>query len=361
MFRPDYSGNNKQIGSLDGLRGFAALLVLVSHACSQGLFILPYLDLQGVGKAGVFLFFLLSAFLLTLPLLKQGPAVISTKVMSYYWQRRFLRIYPLYIIYLFLAIFTTNFFSIFLEKPNTGIPFALDFYGLIKHLLLLEGHGVTWSIAVEFKFYFLLPFLLYGISLLRPLGLKAIISFILALIIVIQIFWPQGASLTNDSRLWPYLPIFLVGVLLAVIQNFIDNYHNKSKILVALKYLGYLGVMGIIFTIPLVYSLIVKDVQYNYFHKQFILFAILWSLVLLSAVNCQGLIQRFFSLPILRFYGAISFAIYLFHPIFLDLVAGSQSRNYWAFWLVLAGSTIAAYLSYRHLEKPISNLSFTKN
>ena len=43
----------------------AVLLVLLSHASNVQIFLWPGLDFRGTGRAGVFLFFVLSAYLLT--------------------------------------------------------------------------------------------------------------------------------------------------------------------------------------------------------------------------------------------------------------------------------------------------------
>lgn len=51
--------------ALDGLRGLAVGIVLLSHAANVGLPVLPGFTLSGIGKSGVYLFFVLSAFLLT--------------------------------------------------------------------------------------------------------------------------------------------------------------------------------------------------------------------------------------------------------------------------------------------------------
>ena len=51
--------------ALDGLRGVAVLLVLLAHSSNVGLRLHPALDLSGCGRMGVFLFFVLSAYLLT--------------------------------------------------------------------------------------------------------------------------------------------------------------------------------------------------------------------------------------------------------------------------------------------------------
>lgn len=56
----EIANKGSKLAALDGLRGFAALVVVLSHSSNAGMFLLPNLDARGLGKSGVFLFFLLS-------------------------------------------------------------------------------------------------------------------------------------------------------------------------------------------------------------------------------------------------------------------------------------------------------------
>ena len=53
------------IRALDGLRGLAVLLIPLSHMSLHDINLIEPLNFSGIGKAGVYLFFALSAFLLT--------------------------------------------------------------------------------------------------------------------------------------------------------------------------------------------------------------------------------------------------------------------------------------------------------
>ncbi|MEY8199454.1 MAG: acyltransferase family protein, partial [Colwellia sp.] len=163
----EISNKSLQMDALDGLRGFAALIVIFSHTSNVGMQYLPMLDLSGIGKSGVFLFFLLSSFLLTLQLLKKGSDIFTVGTMSHYWQRRFFRIYPLFTLYLLSALLTPYLIFQLLGRSDTGVPFHLTLQEFIGHMTLQEGKSVTWSIAVEFKFYFILPFLAFITYLCR--------------------------------------------------------------------------------------------------------------------------------------------------------------------------------------------------
>ena len=352
MIHREISDKKYQMDSLDGLRGFAALIVLFSHTSYSDMFFIPFLDLRGTGKSGVFLFFLLSSFLLTLPLLRKGKEVFSFPVMSHYWQRRFFRIYPLYTLYLLLGIVGT--LTMTTAKTGVDFPFKLDWAGFLNHLALLEGQGVTWSIAVEFKFYFTLPFFVLAIVLVRPYGPPAIIGLFVALMLLSQFIAPQSESIINDIRLLPYMPIFIISMFLAVLQDYINNNEPNKIIIFIYRYGGYVGVAGVTIMTPLVFSLFGDRVTSDYFYKEFILYAVFWSLILLSSVNTKGLLQKFFTLPILRFYGALSFSLYLFHPTFIGALDMAEWNGYMSAWLVLFVSTVVAYISFKFLEQPIS-------
>lgn len=78
----------------DGIRGLACLLVLLVHSatlCWPEMFPL----LRGGGKYGVWLFFVLSAFLLTLHLQRRGFGLTS---LADYALARSLRIVPLFVL-----------------------------------------------------------------------------------------------------------------------------------------------------------------------------------------------------------------------------------------------------------------------
>jgi len=143
-----------QIYALDGLRGLAVLIVVVSHISGLGVFLFPSFDIEGTGKSGVFLFFILSAYLLTRPLIDVFQQQMTVQYMLNYGLRRILRIFPLYILYLLLAVITTLYVDVYIQGEIQAYPFDLDWAGFWQHLFLQDGKFVTWSIPAEFKFYF---------------------------------------------------------------------------------------------------------------------------------------------------------------------------------------------------------------
>src|SRR3989304_4428634 len=141
------SSHNLQVDSLDGLRGVAVLFVLFSYICNTGLTIPPFLNFSGSGKYGVFLFFTLSAYLLTTPLLKNNYNLLNRRLWLNYFIRRTLRIYPLFFIVLLANILI---FSVLKQE----IAIRLSWRDVLNHLMLQDGKSIFWSIPVEFKYYF---------------------------------------------------------------------------------------------------------------------------------------------------------------------------------------------------------------
>jgi peptidoglycan/LPS O-acetylase OafA/YrhL len=124
---------------LHGLRGIAVLYVVLSHLGNGGLYLLPIRH-DAIGKVGVWIFFVLSAYLLTSKLTAAMEAE-GAKATRPYAIHRLLRIYPLYAVVLGLHVLWSG--------------FSVADY--LRHAALLEGRWELWAIPVEFRFYAVLP------------------------------------------------------------------------------------------------------------------------------------------------------------------------------------------------------------
>lgn len=142
-----------RIRGFDALRAIAFLWVFVSHQYA-GPATGPF------GASGVWLFFVLSGFLITRILanartaVEAGTATVWRKLGEFY-TRRTLRIAPVY--YLFLAVTTV----LFLRLGWMGTPERQLSTWLFLYNLYVEQHGwgsvvdPVWSLAVEEQFYIL--------------------------------------------------------------------------------------------------------------------------------------------------------------------------------------------------------------
>ncbi|MDD5199714.1 MAG: acyltransferase [Terrimicrobiaceae bacterium] len=167
--------NDSHLRFLDYLRGIAIGLVVLYHCfgVSSGVdqlrwngwsrnfdeplgfwLLLP----ASLGWAGVAIFFVVSGFCIHLSFERSRQKSISE-----FYLRRFFRIYPPYLVALFVFSFVYPWHAIYLDSFSSYAQFG-------THLLLIQNvdprsvFGINpsfWSIAMEFQLYLLYPALLF--------------------------------------------------------------------------------------------------------------------------------------------------------------------------------------------------------
>ncbi|WP_100656467.1 acyltransferase family protein [Alteromonas flava] len=155
------TSSRHRIDYLDGLRGLAIILVIVFHAYTRWIELVPYGDafasfpLFKFGYLGVQLFFLISGFVIFMSLDASNGAFK-------FIYKRWLRLFPAMLACSILIFITASFFH---ARPN-GIPNPIDVVpGLtfISPYMWFKATGIEmaslenafWSIYVEVKFYVL--------------------------------------------------------------------------------------------------------------------------------------------------------------------------------------------------------------
>lgn len=165
------SGANLQ--SMEGLRGFAVLLVFCVHYATL---VQPWLSAGGdigvifdvahsIGHAGVDLFFVLSGYLI------YGHLITSKPAFGRYLARRLQRIYPVFLVMLVVYLL------IYLVRPSDSkLPAgaaAASLY-VLENILLLPGIFpirpiivVAWSLSYEMFYYLIMPMMIALLALHR--------------------------------------------------------------------------------------------------------------------------------------------------------------------------------------------------
>ncbi|MFP6802564.1 MAG: acyltransferase [Pseudomonadales bacterium] len=334
------------IKSLDGLRGLAVLLVLLSHMSLVGMNLLPGLDFSGIGKAGVYLFFVLSAFLLTWQALEadQRP---SPSYWLGYGLRRLCRIYPLYFIAVLASFGLTNYAPGYAPKIDAPID-------VFQHLTLQAGEGIYWAIPVEFTYYLLLPLVtlvMVGCSHIHFTG-----PFIAAGLAIYAAFltWPPADMVANSIGLGPYLAMFLLGSLTAFLCSKAAGINALTWNSRLIELTGWSTVIIALLTVPaLAGSLFDSDIANNSFHRAFIFYGVIWSVAVVAAFHGGTHFGKFFALPACRFIGRVSFSVYLWHIVILQVVHQHVSVHPSVqFCLTIAVTFAISHLSYRWIERP---------
>jgi peptidoglycan/LPS O-acetylase OafA/YrhL len=327
---------------LDGVRGLAVLLVLLDHAGDSEMRIFPGADLNRIGKYGVYLFFVLSAFLLTRQF-SQWPRADFVKARSWidYALRRFLRIFPVYAVVL-VALF-------FMHKVQLA--------DLGSHLLLRDGKGQFWTVPVEVKYYALLPFIAltlfwaarkhWALGVAAGIGASAVAWGIFAL--------EQKWSLQDVVYLSRNLAPFLIGSLTALLSGLLLRHPGTRQRLGWWLEIGAgAAVVALLLRMPSLHHLIFSE--HSFVGKEFdpIICGVVWSLFLLGILHGRGFSARFMEWKPLRYLGLISFSAYLWHRKFVsdidDLPVPSAIRLLVFLAIVVTVSTA----SYLLLERPLA-------
>jgi peptidoglycan/LPS O-acetylase OafA/YrhL len=224
------------VPALDGVRGIAILMVVLFHAAepfrTAGTPLLPLLGLDlsaplQVGWAGVNLFFVLSGFLITRQLIRHSYDLGSMRGIGRYLAKRWLRIVPLYLTVLFLAVFELT--------PGHFVSGENLWLRVGYHLLFLQDYlpsnivGPFWSLGVEEKFYLLMPVVFLALLALktrrRQLALLIALACLPLLIRILMQLRVQGPITLADFILqWrnPFhlnLDALFTGVLAAVLVH----------------------------------------------------------------------------------------------------------------------------------------------
>jgi len=343
-----FTNDNKSnhFKSLDGLRGIAVLLVLLSHSSNESIFFHEMINFHSAGKIGVYLFFVLSAYLLDRQI---AIAFKEKKSNKQYWKnyflRRFLRIYPLFIIALIIhGLFTIIGIETVINKI-TDIPL---------HMALVKGESIFWSIPVEFKYYFISPFILWICNkYLNWAKYKVLLFFIFLLLLTIAIelifHLPQISTLR-------FFPIFLVGTIISIYELFYIKNKYRFNYKRFYNFIGAISFLLILISFPF-YSLKFFNYKMKIHTSIFYLpYAILWGIILLSARFGMGFFRKFLELKFLRFMGIISYSAYLFHFPILKLILAFETPQFLKVYIFFALTLMLSSLSYLLIERPLSKI-----
>jgi peptidoglycan/LPS O-acetylase OafA/YrhL/Flp pilus assembly protein TadD len=334
--------------ALDGFRAIAILLVILYH------------DRRLVGGfLGVDMFFVLSGLLITSILLEEWDATGSIRLGRFY-ARRFLRLGPALVAFVAVVYFVTHFLQpAFADTLRDHWAAAALLY--VTNLLIAYGReyplgavSIHWSLAIEEQFYLLWPlglrFLLRrGLSRTAIGGLLLGASLFPALIRAVL-----RARGGDDPSLWLrvyFAPdtradTLLLGCALAVLGASVVTRPRLAGGLAAACGAGALGYLAATHHIadltrrPYLFTLTACA-----------------SAAVLRAVWANGAWARVLELPPLPWLGRLSYSLYLWHLVGLQLAAGTGIVG--KIGVVLALACASYYLVERPFLAIKSRLSAT--
>ena len=321
------STNFGYIPALDHLRGFAAVLVLFfhsSHFISHKLIYStpydpakwakagnPFSALAIEGHTAVSLFFLLSGFVFTVGSLQKKLNYIG------FYRNRLLRTYPLFLFFLILGIaFNTENFSI--------VALLQSVFFMANSDTAVNGGAFTfvfWSIAVEWHFYLLFPFLLVCV---QKRGWKVLLGLILALLVVRTGAYFAGA----DMRVLSYWTI--VGRLDQFLLGMLAGIYYRTYF-VAGKRLDYVAIGGAGLVLMLLFGF--NQLGGGGANNHLWIFwptleAMAWAIFLIGYLSIARHFYRLVGNALVAL-GTISYSIYMGHYLVLDFFLRHDWDSLW--------------------------------
>ena len=356
----------KYRSDINWLRALAIISVVLYHT---------NIYIFSSGYLWVEIFFVISWYLITSIILYQ--ILDNTFSFTKFYKRRIRRILPAL---LFVTLITTLIYwiiadPILFEEAWSSISSIWLFMSNMYFMLTLWDYFWTWiqtklflhtrSLSIEEQYYLLIPIILFVLMKYVKRQMLAILFslFILSYLYFIYLininpnsnfsfFWilPNTLSLSNNSNAWFYFLLsrsweFIAWWLLAYKHIFI-KIKNKN---ITNQILGILGLVLIFISTILYFDIKILPGYLT-------LIPVLWTLFIIESNN-QWLtfIWKLLSNKIFKFFGDISYSLYLWHwPILVFL--------YYYYWTTdisiiiiieaILFTIFISYFSYKYIENP---------
>jgi len=356
----DDSVSHKQNDAIQGLRGIAALLVVITHSILTLIERAHYSPADAqlayrLGELGVKMFFVISGFIMTVTMYKSFARPGAP--MTFVW-RRLVRIVPVYwlvtLLYAIKLTLTGN-------PPQLSELFLSLFFIPYDHRQAMFGaplYALGWTLNYEMFFY-----MLFTLALLLPrkFGLSFLLALLVALVGINHIggfhSCPGALCATQVVYTQPIILYFAGGICLAITRKWLEVRHRgafvstNSAIAVSL-------VVAVVYGTVVSVGLAPQESDASAI-AQVLACGIATTVCTLeySSAHRSGRIRGLFLA-----LGNASYSIYLTHSFLmgpagrvLSLITPTAEGPAFAgifVLLMLTGASLLGMLSYRFVERP---------
>ncbi len=366
----------KYFAGLNGLRFFAAYLVVLHHAeqirMKYDMFNWKTLSIFNQGDTGVTFFFVLSGFLITYLLLKEEFVTKNISIRNFY-VRRVLRIWPLYFLLVAIGLI---FLPYILQLLNFKYDMPYTFSQTIFYFIfftpfvvnILFGHHLLeplWSIGVEEIFYLMwAPLVKFFKKYVLPLILSVI------LIKIALGLFVYFADINNIFAKIVYILEFeamaIGGIAAYLVFNLTEEIEHNILFSKQIQIIMFIIVITpIFFRDFLIENLFIAKVIFKtpVFSNLLKMTCFAW-LIVNIAINKKTIIKL--ENKLFNFLGDISYGIYMYHMLIIFAVTlffakyFNMLNNILAsiiFYVIITAATIVlSYLSKKLYEDKFLSL-----
>ncbi len=361
---PPVSSSSQRMRSLDGLRGLAAVVVVLGHvrlilleaAHPVSVAGIPVLgqasELLGVwGAEAVWLFFVLSGLVLSRLMLRSASFDYGNYVLG--------RLARLYLPVIAAVIFTAV-TMVFVGRNTSGLGPWVDAHpknvtssALVADLTLIGGTSGNlsplWSLQWEVLFSLLLILYVFVLKKVPPVvGIVASIA--------LSVIGQRVAS-----PVLMYMSMFAIGTSLALAWDGIER--SRTRMATTFRRLRPVWFLGLLVALALIVGLqeLPIMIDLSKLPSTMTMISMSGSLIALTAtiilVGMAQPLKWLFESRVLQWFGAISFSLYLIHePVLLVFVHIFRADPL----AVVIGLVLCfpiAHLFYRAVEKPSHTFS----
>ena len=292
--------NRLYLPGLNGIRAVAALTVLFGHMFSPfGDWGLEPLSLRiPLPEEPVTTFFVISGFLITYLLMNEIAKTNDINIPKFY-MRRVLRIWPLYYVYMILAILAVVLLK---SDVNESVWYYTFFSGNISHAL---GIGLIplfhyWSLGVEEQYYLWYPWVI-------KYNKKRVLNVVIALCVIwfglkmgSYVFLGKGLAYKIFSI--TRFDCMMIGVIGAIL------YYKKATWFIRLCANRVVVILAwvLFFTSGLYAQYIPAPIRAEYI-------SVVSLLVIMAGLVSKPLLEN----RVMNYLGKISYGIYVIHPLLI--------------------------------------------
>ena len=362
------TSGRKVIKEIDGLRFIAIMPVMILHMNERFLrnteieFANPVEQslLHSVvlsGGVGVFIFFVISGFILSLPFASHFLRGERKPGLAKYFVRRLTRLEPPYIFW--MTIFLFGF--IYIKDPGLTSGFRHYIASITYTHVFWYGewspiNPPSWTLEVEVQFYILAPFLASAFfSISNTVKRRMTIAVVISVIILAQKFI-GFYDVPYYLTILGHLHLFLIGFLLADIYLCEWSVQNKKSSNAWYDLLAVVSLYMLFFpTYRPIWMIVATVFLFTFFYSVF-----------------RGYyFNRFFTNRWVMFLGSMCYTIYLVHLPLAELVIlftkNIQVTNYYSinlFVQLLVYIPFALFFSivgFALVERPFMDREWPKN